>query len=167
MASSTSEIELLCRPSGRAASQLVYVACIASNSLTASRHRWGAAASVDSAAGAGSDRHWLRQLACSIARLPFGVAQRLFALGFTASRHGSVLRYVTHCNGLDRPVWFAGADALHSTASGLRRLLPVNAMRWELCTRRSRIASASVGSPTISYQRSTGTWLVMISEPQL
>src|ERR1700681_1648956 len=103
----------------------------------------GAAASVDSAAGAGSDRHWLRQLACSIARLPFGVAQRLFALGFTASRHGSVLRYVTHCNGLDRPVWFADADALHSTASGLRRLLPVNVMRWELSTHDSRLTPPS------------------------
>src|SRR5271166_6329809 len=70
-------------------------------------------------------------------------------------------------DGLDRPVWLAGADALHSTASGLRRLLPVSAMRWELWTRRSRMASASVGSPTISYQRSTGTWLVMIREPEL
>jgi hypothetical protein len=36
-----------------------------------------------------------------------------------------------------------------------------------LWTRRSRIASARVGSPTISYQWSTGTWLVMISEPAL
>ena len=27
------------------------------------------------------------------------------------------------------------------------------------------MASASVGLPTTSYQRSTGTWLVMISDP--
>src|ERR1700677_1498309 len=74
------------------------------------------------------------------------------------------LRYITHCNGLDRPVQL---PVPHVASSGLRRLLPVSAMRWELCTRRSRMASASVGSPTISYQRSTGTWLVMVSEPPL
>ena len=48
----------------------------------------GAAASVGGAAWTGSDRRWLRQVACSIPRLAFGVAQSLFAFGFTASRHG-------------------------------------------------------------------------------
>ena len=50
---------------------------------------------------------------------------------------------------------------------GLRRLSPLSSMRCALCMIRSRMASASVGLPTISYQRSVGTWLVIISEPAL
>ena len=52
-------------------------------------------------------------------------------------------------------------------AFGLRRVSPVSSIRCALWTSRSRMASAMVGSPTISYQRSTGTWLVMITEPAL
>src|SRR4051794_12304080 len=52
-------------------------------------------------------------------------------------------------------------------ARSLRRLSPLSSMRWAAWTTRSRTASARVGSPTISYQRPIGTWLVMISEPVL
>ena len=54
-----------------------------------------AAASVGRMVRAGGEQHWLHQVACSIPRLAFGVAQSLFAFGFTASRHGTDLRYVT------------------------------------------------------------------------
>jgi hypothetical protein len=37
---------------------------------------------------------------------------------------------------------------------------PLRVSRWALCTRRSRMASAMVGSPMLSSQFSTGTWLV-------
>ena len=36
---------------------------------------------------------------------------------------------------------------------------PLRSMRWALLTRRSRMASPKVGSPTTSCQCSTGTWL--------
>src|SRR5215212_9308203 len=49
-------------------------------------------------------------------------------------------------------------------ARSLRRLSPLSSMRWAAWTTRSRIASARVGSPTISYQRPIGTWLAIISE---
>ena len=42
---------------------------------------------------------------------------------------------------------------------------PSSARRWALCTRRSRIASAKVGSPMTSCQASTGNWLVISVEP--
>jgi hypothetical protein len=71
-------------------------------------------------------------------------------LRFTASWHDPDLRYVTLCSGLVRPLWSPGSAAV---VSGLRRLLPVSAMRWELCTRRSRMASASVGSPNTANCR--------------
>ena len=54
-----------------------------------------------------------------------------------------------------------------AAARSLRRLSPLSSMRWAAWTTRSRTASARVGSPTISYQRPIGTWLVMISEPVL
>ncbi len=49
----------------------------------------------------------------------------------------------------------------------LRRLSPLSSILCALCMIRSRMASANVGLPTISYQRSIGTWLVRISEPAL
>jgi len=54
-----------------------------------------------------------------------------------------------------------------AAARGLRRLSPLSSTRCALWMIRSRMASASVGLPTISYQWSIGTWLVMISEPAL
>ena len=41
---------------------------------------------------------------------------------------------------------------------------PFRSSLYALCTRRSRIASASVGSPTMSCHLSTGTWLVTTVE---
>ncbi len=49
-------------------------------------------------------------------------------------------------------------------ARRLPRLSPLSSMRWALWMIRSRMASARVGLPTISYQRSIGTWLVIIRE---
>ena len=54
-----------------------------------------------------------------------------------------------------------------AAARFLRRLSPLSSMRCASWTTRSRMASARVGFPMISYQRSIGTWLVMISEPEL
>ena len=39
---------------------------------------------------------------------------------------------------------------------------PLSVIRWALCTRRSRRASAMVGSPITLCQCSTGSWLVMM-----
>lgn len=47
-----------------------------------------------------------------------------------------------------------------------RRLSPRSWMRWALWTRRSRMASARVGLPIRSCQRSTGTWLVISVAPR-
>lgn len=58
-------------------------------------------------------------------------------------------------------------DRGQAEARSLRRLSPLSSMRWAAWTTRSRTASARVGSPTISYQRPIGTWLVIISEPVL
>src|ERR1035437_8808235 len=103
-----------------------------------------------------------------------GVVRRVRAGGLAVYRHGPDLRYVTHCSGFCRGAAGqrsreAGRHFLRSrqAAAGLRRLSPLRSMRWALWTTRSRMASASVGSPTISYQWSTGTWLVMISERAL
>ena len=41
---------------------------------------------------------------------------------------------------------------------------PRSSMRWALCTKRSRMASASVGSPICSCQRDTGSCEVRIIE---
>ena len=84
---------------------------------------------------------------------------------------------ITHCSDLrgktarappfwgtyDRHFW----GGVHPAARCLRRLSPLSSIRCELCIIRSRMASASVGLPTISYQRSIGTWLVIISDPAL
>lgn len=45
-------------------------------------------------------------------------------------------------------------------------LSPVRVRRWALCTSRSRMASARVGSPMTSCHWSTGIWLVRIVEPR-
>src|SRR5204863_8842440 len=45
-----------------------------------------------------------------------------------------------------------------------RRLSPLRLSRCALCTSRSRMASAIVGSPMISCQCSTGSWLVIMVE---
>lgn len=37
---------------------------------------------------------------------------------------------------------------------------PCSSMRWALCTRRSRVESAMVGSPICACQEETGSWLV-------
>src|SRR5208283_218057 len=121
------------------------------------------AAPVDRPARPGHNGRWLRQTAGTIARLALGVAQRVLALWFLTSRHGPDLRYVTHCSGV-QPV---RRGMLQPPARRLRRLSPLSSIRCALWMIRSRIASASVGLPTISYQRSIGTWLVMISEPAL
>ena len=125
----------------------------------------------------GRGRRRRRQLAGAIASLALSVAQRVLAIGFAASRHGPDLRYVTHYNGSgsQRGLPFspsgefsaATCAGLHPAARCLRRLSPLSSMRCALWTMRSRMASASVGSPTISYQRSRGTWLVMINEAAL
>ena len=57
-------------------------------------------------------------------------------------------------------------QAATARAAVLRRLSPCRRMRWALCTRRSRMASARVGSPINSCQRSTGTWLVTRVAPR-
>ena len=49
-------------------------------------------------------------------------------------------------------------------AESLRMLSPVIGIRWALWTRRSRMASASVGLPMISCHCSTGTRLVTMVE---
>jgi len=41
---------------------------------------------------------------------------------------------------------------------------PCISMRWALCTSRSRMLSAKVGSPICSCHLATGTWLVRIME---
>ena len=46
----------------------------------------------------------------------------------------------------------------------LRMESPRISMRWALCTRRSRMPSASVGSPIRSCQRATGSCEVRIVE---
>src|SRR5271168_3624537 len=113
-----------------------------------------------------------------MASLALGVAQRVLAIRLAASGHGSVLRDVTQYNGprggrgphVGTPGEFVGLHFRgdgHAAARCLRRLSPFNSIRCALCRIRSRMASASVGLPTISYQRSIGTWLVMISEPAL
>jgi hypothetical protein len=109
-------------------------------------------------------RRWLC-VASAIESLSLGVAERLLALWF-----------LTHCSGFGPPMsWPIGAagesccrlvqGSVHPPARGLRRVSPWSSIRCALWMMRSRIASASVGLPTISYQWSTGTWLVTISEP--
>ena len=46
-------------------------------------------------------------------------------------------------------------------AARLRMDSPLSSMRYELCTTRSRMASARVPSPTVRYQSSMGSWLAM------
>jgi len=46
-----------------------------------------------------------------------------------------------------------------------RRLSPLSSMRWALCTMRSNIASARVGSAMMSCHCASGTWLVIRSDP--
>ena len=58
------------------------------------------AAPVDRPARPDHDGRWLLQVTRAIARLAFGVAQRVLALGFLASWHGPDLRYVTLCSGV-------------------------------------------------------------------
>ena len=48
--------------------------------------------------------------------------------------------------------------------SSLRADLPCSSMWWALCTSRSRMLSARVGSPICSCQRLMGIWLVRIVE---
>jgi hypothetical protein len=119
----------------------------------------GAAPSVRWSACLGCDGRRLRRTAGPMASLALSVAQRVLALWFTASGHGPVPRYVTHDNGL------GSLGDTHRPPRGLRRVSPLSSIRCALWMIRSRIASANVGLPTISYQRSIGTWLVMISEP--
>ncbi len=88
--------------------------------------------------------------------LALGVAQDLLADRFAASRNGFILRY---CNALQ---WMP-----YVVARCLRRLSPLSSIRYALCGMRSRMASARVGLPTTFYQRSIGTWLVMINDPLL
>ena len=78
----------------------------------------------------------------------------LIAPGVVSSRRSVLVMSWWRCRGQ------AGARCL-------RRLSPFSSMRWALWMNRSRMASASVGLPTMSCQRSTGTWLVMISDPAL
>ena len=60
-----------------------------------------------------------------------------------------------------QPPVAAVPPSLPSAGYSLFRLdFPLSAMRWALCTSRSRMASASVGSPIASCQCSTGSWLV-------
>ena len=44
------------------------------------------------------------------------------------------------------------------------KLSPLSSIRYAVWTNRSRIASAIVSSPMISYQLTTGSWLVIIKE---
>jgi hypothetical protein len=58
------------------------------------------------------------------------------------------------------------ASSFWRLAAALRRLSPLRLRRWALWTKRSRIASASVGWPMTSCQCSTGSWLVTMVEPR-
>ena len=163
-----------CRTGCRAEplSQSAYSACSASSTLVASPQRLRSATSIDRPARSDHDG---TSAASSGERDSAPDARRcsgVLANGFTASRHGPDLRYVTHCSGFGRPmslpIRLTGVlGTAHPPARGLRRLSPLSSIRWALWMIRSRMASASVGLPTISYQRSIGSWLVMISEPAL
>jgi hypothetical protein len=61
-----------------------------------------------------------------------------------------------------------GGDGGHGSTffRNLRRLSPWSSILWALWTRRSRMASARVGSPTTSNHCWTGIWLVTRVEPR-
>jgi len=63
----------------------------------------------------------------------------------------------------DRQYPFLGAQAFFPPRS-LRMDSPRISMRWALCTSRSRMLSAKVGSPICSCHWATGSWLVRIVE---
>jgi hypothetical protein len=73
---------------------------------------------------------------------------------------------VAHWSGLISPSTDGAGQARLCGAVFLRSDSPRSWRRWALCTTRSRMASASVGSPMMSCQRSTGSWLVISVAPR-
>ena len=70
-----------------------------------------------------------------------------------------------HCRHGDLGQDFFSTSRLAFWAVIFRMLSPLITRRCALWTRRSRTASAMVGSAITSCQCSTGTWLVMMVEP--
>ncbi len=90
-----------------------------------------------------------------------------FALGQKLNfSHQNLAPGSPRCDGLAAPRPKGsplGAQAFFPPRS-LRMDSPRNSMRWALCTRRSRMLSAKVGSPICSCHWATGSWLVRMVE---
>ena len=82
---------------------------------------------------------------------------RLMSAGVASRRLGSCDLFI---------LVVLGQAVVVSGAIFLRMDPPCSWMRWALWTRRSRMASAMVGSPMTSCQRSRGSWLVIKVAPR-
>jgi hypothetical protein len=110
-----------------------------------------------------SSASWLRT--CRGAVRPHGEAESAVGVvGRVGNSQGELSKRVWEAQGA-----FHGRGAFHRPGSHpsffsgrFRRDGPFITILWALCSTRSRIASATVGSPSWSCHRFVGSWLVMI-----